>query len=115
MTARIMALFKQLPLTAYLVTALLSAGAGWLALNNAHQRQLGAERTLTAQARAQRDSALVDVKRLTTALKPQAVAAARTRVKWDTVKAGLDTAWLHDTSPVPVEVVRTVVRANRLR
>lgn len=34
-----------------------------------------------------------------------------TRQRWDTVRAGVDTQYLHDTLPVPVEVVREVVHA----
>ena len=37
---------KQLPITAYLVLAGITTAGGWLALNNAHQRTLGAEQVL---------------------------------------------------------------------
>jgi hypothetical protein len=106
---RLLALLRQVPTTAYLIAGLLTAAGGWFAMNNAHQRALGAERILTAQARASGDTARAEVKRLSKVLPPQIAAAGKTRIKWDTVKAGIDTAWLHDTIPVPVEVVRTVV------
>lgn len=36
------AMFRQVPTMAYLVVGLVAAGASWLALNNAHQREVGA-------------------------------------------------------------------------
>lgn len=57
MTARLLALLKQLPITAYLVIAGFAAAGGWLALNNAHQRQLGALAVQLKTVRAAADSA----------------------------------------------------------
>lgn len=87
---KILSYLKQLPITAYLVIAGITAGGTWLAVHDAGQRQLGAERILTAQAVAAGDSARADVKRLTADVKrltvaytPQAATAAQWLTRWD--------------------------------
>lgn len=91
------------------VLASLAVTSGMVGAYNHFQREIGKRDILTAQAKVGELAARRELDSLTKAQKPQTAAAVRTLVKWDTVKAGIDTTWLRDTVPVPVEVVRTIV------
>ena len=91
------------------VLALLSGLVGWRlgderARADQLEQQLAAQKVLEAQLQARADT-LERRFRVDTGHLRVAVA------HWNTAKARLDTAWLHDTVPVPVEVVHAIVAA----
>lgn len=58
MKAQLSQFFRQLPVTVYLVVGAVAAAGGWLAINNAHQRELGALEVTQHAKLAAADSAL---------------------------------------------------------
>jgi hypothetical protein len=84
MKAQLFQFFKRLPTTAYLYGLIAVSLAGGFATFVHQQRQIGAERVLTAQARAAGKVATHRADSLAKAYKPQAAAAVKWLTKYDT-------------------------------
>ena len=99
------ALLRQIPSTAYLY-AVLSVGAiGAYGAWSAHQRQIGAERVLTAQAVSQRDSLAVVLKGKTATFRRDTVRIFRSIETVDTlIQHRVDTALVHQTDTVKITI-----------
>jgi len=78
---RLLALLRRLPLVVYLVAGAVVLAGGWLALNNAHQRELGALEATQKVKQAAADSAVQALarrnQRLDSMVRDAAAVAAR--------------------------------------
>ena len=99
------ALLRQIPSTAYLYAALSVGAVGAYAAWSAHQRQIGAERVLTAQAVSQRDSLAVVLKGKTATFRRDTVRVFRSIETVDTlIQHRVDTALVHQTDTVKITI-----------
>lgn len=99
------ALLKQLPTTAYLYAALSVGAVGVYTAWAAHLKQIGAERVLTAQATAQRDSLAAVLKIKERQFRVDTVRVFRSITTLDTmIQSRVDTAIVHQTDTVKITV-----------
>ena len=107
MKGKIIALFKQVPPFVYIVAGVLTLAGGWLALDRAKQRQIGA---LNAQIAAQ-EQTNADLRRaqdsLAKAYRTDTLRLTKIRRVTDSLTVTVD-QWKHDT----VKVVEYVVKAD---
>lgn len=116
MKAQISAFFRGLPLTVYAVVGVLAAAGGWLALNNAKQRAVGAEQVLTAQATYQRDSLSKVLKGKEAQFRRDTVRIFRSVETIDTlIQHRIDTAIVRQTDTVKITVREATAIQDTLR
>lgn len=90
MKAQIIAFLKGLPTTASLVVGLVAAGAGWLALDRAHQREIGKLEAEQKVERAAADSVVAALARRNAALDALVATATATAAKYQAGKHASD-------------------------
>ncbi len=87
---RALAFLKGLPATVYLVVGLLGAGAGWLALDRAHQQEIGTLKATQKARQAAADTALKVLARRNAALDAQVAQATADAAKYQAGKHASD-------------------------
>lgn len=107
MKTQILAFLKGVPVVVYVVAGAITVAGGWLALNNAHQRKLGA---LNAQI-AQHEQANADLRHQADSLakvyRTDTLWRRVTQTRVDSLTVTVD-QWKHDT----LRVVEFVARAD---
>jgi hypothetical protein len=87
---RILAYLKAVPLTVYLVVGCVAAGAGWLALDRAHQREIGRLEVEQKAKQAAADSAVAVLAWRNAALDGLVATATATAAKYQAGKHASD-------------------------
>jgi chromosome segregation ATPase len=90
MKAQLAAFFRGLPLTVYLVVGVVAAAGGWLAINNAYQRQQGAFEEKLKVVRAASDSSMSILTKRNHALDALVADAVATAARYQASKHAAD-------------------------
>lgn len=105
----LLAWLRKVPSAVYVYTAVGLAIIASYAQFVHYQRDIGRREVQLSQAIAELQSAKKLADSLEKAYKVDTVYLNKWRTRWDTAKAGVDTQWLADTTPVPVKVVKELI------